>query len=102
MHHVACAHCKQTGTCTSGANGKGCHRCVARRVGRGRDPGIWKRFGRRSEPLPEDGDHVGLVCSVCENKGLAELSSDKWTYRYPAFLAAGIILLGFSASWRKD
>lgn len=49
----------------------------------------------QKEGLIKNGSHVGLVCSVCWGKGLAELSSAKWNYRYPAILAIVFVLLGF-------
>ena len=79
---VECPHCQQTGTCTNGQDGQSCQRCVAR----------WNKG--QSLP-PESGKAIGLVCSVCHGKGLAELSSGRWHYRYPALLALVVVLLGF-------
>jgi hypothetical protein len=39
------------------------------------------------------------VCSVCEGKGIAELSSAKWTYRYPAVLAVMLAVVAFLTLW---
>lgn len=80
---VECQHCKHTGTCSSGPEGQSCSRCVA----------FWTS---RREYSPDSGKPSGLVCSVCWGKGLAELSSSKWDYRYPAILAITIVLLAFS------
>jgi hypothetical protein len=77
-----CLHCKESGTCTNGANGLSCARCVA----------FWQK---RKECPADSGQQTGLVCSICWGKGIAEVSSAKWTYRYPAFLASGFILLAF-------
>jgi uncharacterized membrane protein len=78
-----CLHCKKTGTCTSGPNGESCSRCVA----------YWQN---RKEFLPDSGKTLGLVCSMCWGKGVAEISSSKWSYRYPAFLASAIVILAFA------
>jgi len=82
MDLVDCQHCKKTGTCTNGPDGQSCARCIA-------------FFTGRHEYSADSGKPIGLVCSVCWGKGLAELSSSKWNYRYPALLAIVFVLLAF-------
>jgi hypothetical protein len=82
VDHVECQHCKHTGTCTNGLDGQSCLRCIA----------FWTKH---KEFVSESGKPIGLVCSVCWGKGSAELSSVKWNYRTPAYLAFVIVLFGF-------
>lgn len=80
---VTCKHCSETGTCAKGVNGKSCPRCIA----------YW---ADAISNFKASGDEVGLVCSVCSGKGIAEPSSLKWEYRFPAILASIFVVLAFS------
>ena len=81
--YVTCKHCDETGTC-KGINGISCGRCVA----------FWDNSIRGFDK--STGNVSGLVCSVCWGKGIAEPSSSKWAYRFPAVLAIIVVVSAIS------
>jgi peptidoglycan/LPS O-acetylase OafA/YrhL len=71
----ACAHCKGTGTCSTGDSGCSCNACAqAANAKRG---------------------SVGLFCGVCNGVGIAELRSDRLRRTIVPGLAIFIVALGF-------
>lgn len=72
-----CAHCKKTGTCSNGENESSCAVCS------------------RAHKLK--GPQRGLVCSVCEGTGQAELTTSRLERRTLPLLAqivASVVLGG--------
>ena len=80
--YVTCKHCNETGTCKNGKDGISCSRCTA----------YW---AEAIKGFQSSGSESGLVCSVCWGKGIAEPSSSKWVYRFPAILAIIFVVLAF-------
>ena len=70
-----CAHCKGTGTCTTGDSGCSCNACArAANAKRG---------------------SFGLCCGVCDGVGIAELRSDRLRRTIVPGLAILIVAMGF-------
>ena len=67
-----CAHCSETGTCSTGSEGKSCSVCV--------------------DASDIDGkDHFGIVCAVCNGIGKAEPKTERMNKRIKPILAISII-----------
>lgn len=78
-----CAHCKGTGTCTTGAEGASCQICLA----------AWRQ---RNKLLNEGADPKGLRCTCCWGKGRVEPpGATKWDYKTPAYLGGMLAILSF-------
>src|SRR5689334_19821418 len=45
--------------------------------------------------IAENASRRGLVCSVCWGRGVTEVASEKWNYRYPAILSGIFVVLAF-------
>lgn len=72
-----CAHCSETGTCSSGVNGSSCLACVTTNDLKGKEL-------------------YGLACGVCNGLGLAEPRTERMNKRIKPILAMALIfsLLG--------
>lgn len=70
-----CAHCKGTGTCTTGQGECSCGACA--------------------RAASEKRGSVGLRCSVCNGVGVAELGSDSFRRTIVPALALLIVVIGF-------
>ena len=72
-----CAHCNQTGTCSSGKNGQSCMVCVSNNEIKGKE-------------------HIGLLCGSCSGLGLAEPKTERINKRIRPVMALALIffLLG--------
>ena len=68
-----CAHCKQTGTCMSGSDGKSCLACVKLNALEGKEL-------------------VGVPCGCCNGLGMAEPRTERINKRIKPLLAFGIIV----------
>ena len=68
-----CAHCQETGTCSSGEDNTSCNFCI-----------------KRSEL--KKGNHVGLVCSICGGIGQAEPMTERMNKRITPILSLIIVL----------
>lgn len=78
---IDCKHCQTTGTCKNGSDAKtSCGRCIGHWRGH-----WWSKLG----------GEAGLVCSVCYGRGVVEPGPLKWDRRFPFFLSAGLVSLGF-------
>lgn len=82
-----CAHCGQSGTCTSGKDGQSCMACIAANELKGKE-------------------HFGLLCGSCNGLGMAEPRTERMNKRIKPILAIAIIfsLLGgifFSAALKS-
>jgi len=76
----ACPHCKETGTCTTGPDGRSCALCVS-------NASHWYRKLRLDGPLAQ-----GLQCSVCHGRGSWESFSVKLEHRFTFYFAAGFLV----------
>src|SRR5690606_22907300 len=72
-----CAHCNQTGTCSSGKNGQSCMVCVSNNEIKGKE-------------------HIGLLCGSCSGLGLAEPKTERINKRIRPVMALALI---FFSSW---
>ncbi len=70
----ACAHCQQTGTCTTGENGQSCNLCIKRNELKGKN-------------------HTGLACGICGGIGQAEPFTERMNKRITPILSVVIIFL---------
>jgi len=68
-----CAHCNQTGTCSSGKNGQSCMVCVSQNEIKGKE-------------------HIGLLCGSCNGLGLAEPKTERINKRVRPVMALGLML----------
>lgn len=73
---ITCAHCGGSGSCKTD-DGKSCEKCVD-----------FNCLNKDSEPR-------GIVCSVCEGTGVADLKSGVIRKRTPSALAFIVVVLSF-------
>ena len=67
-----CAHCSQSGTCSSGEEGHSCYVCIGENELKGKS-------------------YVGIVCGVCNGIGLVEPKTERINKRIEPILAIFII-----------
>ncbi|QBE66345.1 molecular chaperone DnaJ [Pseudoduganella lutea] len=68
-----CAHCKETGACSTGHNGLSCAVCVGEHTLKG--------------------EHYGLACGVCGGMGKAEPRTERINKRMAPILAYSMVIL---------
>jgi len=68
-----CAHCNESGTCTTGIEGSSCYLCIKRNELRG------KR-------------HSGLACGICGGLGKAEPFTERMNKRIKPMLSIFIVI----------
>lgn len=81
-----CAHCKETGTCSTGSNGASCASCVESHTLKG-------------------SEHYGLSCGVCGGMGKVEPKTERINKRMAPILAyvlAMLLLVGIAVSAYTD
>lgn len=72
---IPCAHCRSTGTCSTGENGRTCVRCAGRY--------------KSADGLPP----MGLFCRVCEGRGVLENHTLKLQNRFVPYFAGFVVLV---------
>lgn len=75
-----CAHCQETGTCTSGENNNSCNLCIKRNELKGKE-------------------HVGLACGICGGIGQAEPMTERMNKRITPVLSIAIVLPLLAMVW---
>lgn len=77
---VKCAHCSASGTCSNGENGLSCHICADNHFP------SFKKNGNKE-------NHKGLICSVCQGVGIAELKTDRMNKTIIPYLSQAIVFV---------
>ena len=68
-----CAHCKESGTCSTGSEGNSCNLCIKQNELKGKE-------------------HTGLACSVCRGLGKAEPLTERMNKRIKPLLSIIIVI----------
>ena len=68
-----CAHCQESGTCSSGENGQSCNLCIKRNELKGKG-------------------HIGVACGICGGLGQAEPMTERMNKRITPILSLAIVL----------
>ncbi len=82
----ACAHCKESGTCSTGKSGASCAGCISGHSLKGQE-------------------HHGLSCGVCGGMGKAEPKTERINKRMAPILAyvmVMLLLMGIAVSSYTD
>lgn len=75
-----CAHCQESGTCSSGENNESCSLCVKRNELKGKG-------------------HVGLACGICGGLGQAEPMTERMNKRITPILSLAIVFPLLAMIW---
>ncbi len=70
-----CKHCNETGTCTSGEDGRSCQACV------------------KYHELKNSKEYIGLACGTCGGLGQSEPMTERLNKRTKPFLAMGVVFM---------
>jgi hypothetical protein len=85
---IQCAHCKSTGTCTTGgSDGTSCAVCVRK-----------QRLPSKCEGLR----YSGVVCSVCSGLGQVEPFTARLQHRIVPLLAIVIVYVALGLVWSRS